>query len=370
MVDSETTWRGGEGQLALLMQGLLHRGYDVTLASPPGSAIESRGREFGVECLPLAISGGFDLGAAWKLRGYLRRRQYDVVHTHSSHAHSVAFMAERIGRPPRGGDGTRLVVSRRVDFRVATNGFSALKYRRGADVYVAISHGVRKVLLECGVPAERIELVRSGIDMKKFEKVRDPEYLRTEFGLDAGTRVVGNVAALAPHKAQADFLRAAKYVSRNQEGVRFFIVGEGELRGSLERLIEELGLRDHVVLTGFRQDALEFIALFDCFVLSSRLEGLCTSIMDAHALGTPVVGTNTGGVPDLVHDGETGLLAPPGDPDALGRSIVRMLEDGDLAASCAASARERANAEYDCRHMIDGTIEVYRRVMEADTKVH
>jgi hypothetical protein len=90
MVDSESTWRGGEGQLALLMQGLVQRGYDVTLAAPKASAIASRAREIGVATLPLTISGGLDFGAAWKLRGYLRSHRYDVVHTHSSHAHSVA----------------------------------------------------------------------------------------------------------------------------------------------------------------------------------------------------------------------------------------------------------------------------------------
>lgn len=363
MVDSEATWRGGEGQLALLMRGLKAAGAQITLASPPGSAIERVAKEFGVTCLPLSIAGGFDLGAAWKLRGYLREGRYDIVHTHSSHAHSAAFLADRMSRPRGRSDRARLVVSRRVDFKVAANGFSALKYRRGADVYVAISEGVRKVLLGGNIEPERIALVRSGIDLEKFNDVANPEYLRREFAIADGAPVVGNVAALAPHKSQVDFIDAAARVLERVPGARFFIVGEGELRGQLEKRIAELGLDGRVTLTGFRKDVLEFIALFDCFVLSSYLEGLCTSIMDAQALGTPVVATDTGGVPDLVDNGKTGLLVTPRDPGGLADAIVKMLEERELAVSLADNARRRASESYDCRHMVEGTIAVYRTVL-------
>lgn len=169
MIDSEATWRGGEGQLWLLMRGLLGTHVDVTLAAPPGSAIAKRAEDMGVRCLPLPISGGMDLVAAWTLRRYLRENDFDIVHCHSSHAHSVAYIAQRaahVGRaksaPPR----PVFVVSRRVDFPVAQNGLSAMKYRYGADVYLAISNGVRDVLLECGIEAGRIRIVRSGSTLR------------------------------------------------------------------------------------------------------------------------------------------------------------------------------------------------------------
>jgi glycosyltransferase involved in cell wall biosynthesis len=108
---------------------------------------------------------------------------------------------------------------------------------------------------------------------------------------------VGNVAALAPHKAQNDLLRAAAIVCARRPDVRFFVVGDGALRGELEALARELGIASRVVFTGFRADALDLLRAFDVFVMSSYLEGLGTSIMDAQALGIPVVATRTGGIP-------------------------------------------------------------------------
>jgi glycosyltransferase involved in cell wall biosynthesis len=364
MIDSETTWRGGEGQLWLLMKGLERAGYEVTLAAPDGSAIGARAAQLGVDIAPLTITGGFDVGAAWRLRGLLRGGDYDIVHTHSSHAHGVAFMACRMLT-----NSPRLVVSRRVDFRIARNAFSAIKYRYGADVYIAISKGVRNVLIEGGIAPERTALVRSGIDLSKFDGVGDPAGLRAEFGLEADVEVVGNVAALAPHKSQVDLVRAARVVLRQIPDARFFIVGDGELRGTLEELIEELGLEGKVTLTGFRDDALRFIGMFDCFVLSSYLEGLCTSVMDAQAMGTPVVATNTGGVPDLVEHGRTGLLVEPSNPESLAEGITRMLREPDLGRRCAEAARRQALAEYDARHMVEGTMEVYDRLLTNAVKV-
>jgi glycosyltransferase involved in cell wall biosynthesis len=368
MVDSEVSWRGGEGQLELLMKGLLGSNFRVALAAPSNAAITRRAKSLGVPCLPLPIAGDLDLVAAWRLRGYLRRNRFDIVHCHSSHAHGVAFIARGGSLSPRP-TRTRpaLVVSRRVDFPVGRNGLGALKYRRGADVYVAVSNGVRDVLIRSGVPDERVRLVQDGINLKKFAGVKDHGYLLDEFGLSPDTPVIGNVAALAPHKSQVDFIRAAAIVTREIPGAKFFIVGEGRLRRRLEALIKDLGLQDTVFLPGFRSDVLEFLSLFHCFVMSSYLEGLCTSIMDAQAMGIPVVATNTGGIPDLVEDQVTGLLAPPRDPARIAGAVIRMMRDANLSSGCVERARTKAQS-YDYRHMVDGTVDVYRQTLEGKRK--
>ncbi len=368
MVDSEVTWRGGEGQLELLMKGLLGNSVDVALAAPPQAAITRRARSLGVRCLPLSMAGDFDLRAVWRLRRYLRQQPFDIIHCHSSHAHGVASLARSPSmapRPPR--RRPALVVSRRVDFPVGRNGLSRLKYRRGADVYVAISNGVRDVLLQSGIPDGRVRLVRSGINLKKFTGVNDNGYLFEEFGVTPTTPLIGNVAALAPHKSQVDFVRAARIVMQEIPGTKFFIVGEGKLRPRLEALVKQLGMENNVFLPGFRSDVLEFMAMFKCFVLSSYLEGLCTSIMDAQAMGIPVVATKTGGVPDLVEDGVTGLLAPPRDPERLAQCVVRMMRDTELRNNCVETARIKAQS-YDYRHMVRGTMDVYKETLETRTR--
>jgi glycosyltransferase involved in cell wall biosynthesis len=233
-------------------------------------------------------------------------------------------------------------------------------------MFLAISTGVRRVLLDAGVIEERVALVPSGIDLGKFDGIGDASSLEKEFGIGESATVIGNVAALAPHKSQSDFVRAAGIIKKKIPGARFFIVGEGEQRPDLEALIRELGLERDVTLTGFRRDVLALLSMFDCFVLSSYLEGLCTSIMDAQVLGVPVVATRTGGVPDLVEDGRTGLLVAPRDPDGLAAGVVRMLGDGELRSRCVRNAKEKTTS-YDYRRMVAQTLAAYRSLlMNAD----
>jgi glycosyltransferase involved in cell wall biosynthesis len=135
------------------------------------------------------------------------------------------------------------------------------------------------------------------------------------------------------------------------------------LRPRLEALIRQLGLENTVFLPGFRSDVLEFMALFRCFVLSSYLEGLCTSIMDAQAMEVPVVATRTGGVPDLVEDGVTGLLVPPREPERLAQAVLRMMHDAELRQGCVKRARAKSQS-YDYHRMVRGTLDVYRDTLE------
>lgn len=362
MVDSETTWRGGEAQMLLLMRGLVDGGVRVELAAPERSEIHDRTRSLEIPFHPVSIEGGLDVLSAARLRRTIRRGSYDIVHSHSSHAHSVAFMAcVSLSRRPK------QVVSRRVDFDVAGNPLSGMKYRHGADLFLAVSTGVRDVLMRCGIPENRIRVVHDGVDLAEFERVGDNTRVREEFGITGETPVVGNIAALAPHKSQVDLVAAARLVADRVPGVRFLIVGEGELRGSLENQIKELRLQETVTLTGFRTDPYEVLSTFTCFVLSSYLEGLGSSILAAQAMRVPVVATRTGGIPDVVEDGKTGLLVPPRDPPALAGAILRLLSDPALGKKLADSAFTQSRG-YDYSAMVYKTLTAYRELVGASTQ--
>jgi glycosyltransferase involved in cell wall biosynthesis len=351
MVDSERSWRGGQAQVLLLMRGLADTGVDVTLAAPADGALYARAADLRVT----RIAWNARPASIGSLRGIMAGGKFDIVHTHASRAHGAVAIARSGLRPL-----PRHVVSRRVDFAVGGTPWGRWKYRRGADAYIAISAGVRDVLVAGGVDPSLITLAPSGIDLEKFARVRDPAYLREEFHVAENDRVLVNVAALAPHKAQSVLLDALAAL-RGRIDARCFIVGEGELRGALERRARELGLASRVVFTGFRTDALEFIRLADVFVMSSHLEGLGTSIMDAHALGAAVVATRTGGIPELVEDGVTGLLVPPDRPGLLADALARMLEDEALRDGCIRAGKAQS-ARYDYRGTVYKTLDVYRRV--------
>jgi glycosyltransferase involved in cell wall biosynthesis len=171
--------------------------------------------------------------------------------------------------------------------------------------------------------------------------------------------VVGNVAALTDHKDHATLLRAAAIVVRDCPAARFVIVGQGELIGRLRDLARSLGIESYVVFTGFRQDIDALLPAFDIFCLSSHMEGLGTSLLDAMVFARPIVATAAGGIPDAVQDGVSGRLAPPRDPEALASALLEVLKDSELRRRLGAAGRLRYEEFFTVERMVSATLDVY-----------
>jgi glycosyltransferase involved in cell wall biosynthesis len=358
-LDTGRDWRGGQAQALLLIQGLRERGVHNRLLAPAGPLLE-RARASGIEAHEWRSHGDFDVAAT--LSAMRRLRDVDVAHAHSAHAHAIGVPAARLARVPAA------VVSRRVDFSVAHHALSRLKYRLPVDRYLCISRGVMAVMRGAGVPARRLALVPSGVVLRRSPPPGAAD-LRRLIGAAAETEVVGTVAALAPHKNHADLMRAAARVLRERPGVHFVWAGEGPCRAALERQRHELGLESRLHLLGFRDDALGLMSQFTVFALASYLEGLCTSLLDAQALGVPVIATAVGGIPDILEDGVNGRLVAARDPDALARAILAALEQPDERSAWAASGRERVG-RFSAEAMVDGTLAVYREVLSEKRARH
>lgn len=359
-IDGERTWRGGEQQVLYLTTGLARRGHGVTVACQPGSPLAQRARAAGLDVAEVRMRGEADFVAVWALRRLIRRGGFDIVHMHTSHAHSLGCAAAALARQGK------TVVSRRVDFGVAGHPLSALKYRHGVDRYIAISEAIRQVLVTGGVDEGRIAVVPSGIDPGRFEGVTAGRF-REEFGLDPEARVIGNVAALVDHKGQRYLVAAMPRVLAAEPKAHLFILGEGALRPALEQQVAELGLEDSVTLTGFRADVAQWLAFFEVFVMASHLEGLCTSVLDALAMGLPVVATKAGGLPEIVEHETTGLLVPPKEPAPLADALVRLLRDGNLRQRLGQAGRQRVEERFTAERMVEGTLGVYDEVMDEST---
>jgi glycosyltransferase involved in cell wall biosynthesis len=352
-LDTGRTWRGGQAQVRFLLRGLRDRGHDVLLLAPRGplldrvaaEGIDARAWRPWFELDPLAIAA-----AARAFRAF----RPDVVHAHSAHAHPLAVLAAGLA-----GDAP-VVVSRRVDFAVARGPWSALKYRMPVARYLCISRGVMDVMRAGGVADAKLAWVPSGVE---FPDPPGPGAadLRALLGAPADAPVIGTVAALAPHKNHADLLRAAARVVRERPGVHFAWVGEGECRAALERERARLGLESRVHLLGFRHDAHALLAQFTVFCLSSWLEGLCTSLLDAQSLGVPIVATRVGGVPDVVEDDVTGRLVPSRDPAALAEALLDALAHPAEARGRAERARQTVRA-FSIENTIARTLGVYAEV--------
>ena len=352
-IDTARTWRGGQNQVLLTVLGLRGRGHRTALVAHAGGELRRR-MAGGPDLYPLTPRGELDLHAAWRLARLLRELEPDVVHAHDAHAVALAAGALSLAgarvAPP-------LVAARRVDFRLASNAFSRWKYRQ-VDRFICASAAIRALLATAGVPPERTTVVLEGVDVERIHAAPtlDPH---KAFGLPRGAPVVGNVAALAPHKGQRYLIDAAAEVVRHVPDARFVIAGEGELESALRRRIGALGLEKHVVLAGFRPDIIPVHKGFDLFVMSSTTEGLGTSALDAMACGKAVVATRAGGLAEVVVDGETGLLVPPRNAPALADAIVRLLRDTELRRRCGEAGLTRARRVFDVDRMVDETLQVY-----------
>ncbi len=320
-LDTGRDWRGGQGQALLLMREFAAAGHEQLLLAPHGPLLE-RARGAGLRAVRWDSRGEFDVGAMLSARGHLAAFAPEVAHLHSAHAHALGVA------PARGAGVPAVVVSRRVDFRVRQNLFSRLKYALPVDRYLCISEGVRAAMLASGVEAARLALVPSGIDLEavRLEAEQPVPALRDLMGVARESVVVGTVASLAPHKNHALLLEAAATVCAARPDVHFAWLGEGGERASLERRRAALGLGGRVHLLGFRPDARALMRQFDLFCLSSHLEGLCTSLLDAQALGVPIVATAVGGVPEVVRDGVTGRLVTALEPGAVANALLSALD--------------------------------------------
>lgn len=352
-IDTERGWRGGERQALWLAQELERGGHTSIVAARAGEPLANRARAAGLTVVPCAPTSELDPIAALRLRRAIRRERIDVVHAHTAHAVALAALATLGTRVP-------LVVSRRVDFHLRRNLGTRWKYGRAAMI-IAISDAVARVLRESGVAAERIAVVPDGVDLLR-QVVPASAHELADLGIRPGAPLTVQVSQLVGHKDPVNFVRAVGRARANVPGIQALLVGDGPLREEVEAEVAALGLQDAVVVAGYRTDADALLAAADVAVLSSREEGMGSVLLDALAFGVPVAATRAGGIPEIVADGETGLLADVADPAALGDAIARVLTDRTLRERMRTAARERAR-HFSMERTAALTAEIYRRVL-------
>jgi glycosyltransferase involved in cell wall biosynthesis len=358
-IDTARTWRGGQNQVLVTVLGMRAAGHRAMLVAHPDGELRARAAE-GLELLPLAPRTEMDLSAAWRLSRAIKQLRPDIVHAHDPHAVAMAALARSMSTQPKRAP---LVASRRVDFRLKGNALSRWKYDQ-VDRFICSSEAIRQMLLADGIAPSRAVTVHEGIDLGHVAAAPEAP-LHEELWLPHGSPIVGNVAALVPHKGQRHLVEAAALVVRQVPDARFVIAGEGELRESLEHQVKHLGLEKHVLLTGFRPDVLSVLKAFDIFVMSSITEGLGTSLLDAMACAKPIVATNAGGIPEVVQDGRTGFLVPPRDHHAMAGAIVQLLENEPLRRQMGEAGLSLVTSRFSAERMVMDTLHVYEQVRTA-----
>ena len=353
-VDTARTWRGGQSQVMYTVLGLRLLEQRAALVVHPEGALYKRMSE-GLDLIPLAPKHEIDLAAAWRLSRVIRQLRPDVVQAHDPHAVAMAATALSISSPvPK----PPLIASRRVEFRIAHNSFSRWKYGQ-VDCFIANSEAIRNRLVADGIPREKTTVVNEGVDVERIVTMR-PANVHAEFYLPTHAPIVGNVAALVPHKGHQHLIDAAALVVRDVPDARFVIVGDGETREALEHQIRHHHLERHVFLAGYRVNPLELTKGFDLFAMSSVTEGMCTPLVDAMAAGKAAVATAVGGIPEVVVDGVTGYLVPPRDAKAFANRLIQLLKDEALRTRMGEAAAQRARERFTVEQMVGETAAVYK----------
>lgn len=301
--------------------------------------------DLGTLYAPQGLVGLFSLARRF------RARQVDILHTYLISANVYGTLAARLGGVPT-------VITTRRDM-----GFSRTwKLRileewlvnRMVDRVVAVSSAVANCARhERGIAKPGVATIENGVDIGEWSPARHSrDDARREWALAAEDPVVGVIATLSPVKGHDDFLRAAALVARQQPRARFFLVGDGPLRTTLEAQARVLGIADRVVFAGARDDVARLLAMLDVVVLPSQTEGMSNALLEAMAMARPVVATAVGGNPEVVRDGVTGLLVPPGDPETLARAIARLLERPEDARALGCSGRKRVEKDFTVQKMV------------------
>ncbi|MEW5913773.1 MAG: glycosyltransferase [Thermodesulfobacteriota bacterium] len=363
------TWSFMTGGLERLVLDFLRLGPEMGLR-PRLAVLTQAGdlaqqvRDLGVPLAELGKRSGLDFRLVPRLVRLLRSQGVQVIHAHNQGAMLYAGLAGLLsGRPMVA---TRHGTSRWAADRPADTSYRLLSRLVGrlARVTVCVGRDSLRVAREVDrLPERRLRLIYNGVDPDLFPhgpQVR--EQARCELGLPAGAPLVLSVGRLSPEKDQAGLLRACALLRERFPELRLIILGEGGERPALTALATELGLGQALALPGNRDDVPRYLAAADVFTLSSLSEGISVSLLEAMAAGLPVVATLVGGNPEVVQDGASGLLVPARSPEALAQALGRVLSEPELAAALGQAARERVQAHFSLRRMMQEYADIYRQL--------
>lgn len=316
-----------------------------------------------VEAMQRAVSPAADWRAWRALRQILARGRYDIVHTHISKAGVLGRLAARQAGVPvvlhtyhgrveeleRGSFKSRLLLA--AERRAA----------RASDALVAVSRDTLDYLQEGAIAApQQCHLIHNGVDLGFFDAGQSLAALNLPDGPALGT-----LGSLTREKGIDVLLKAMASLGPPFADLRLYVIGDGPLLGPLKALSAQLGLEERVEFVGIVDDVRPWLAAFDLFVQPSISEGMATALLEAMAMGQPVVASSVGGAPEVVCDGRTGRLVPPGDPQALGAAIAEALSDDEMRRAWGLAGRRRAQEAFDMDAMIRRIEKLYLELLAA-----
>lgn len=355
---------GGAGSWLLNLLGAIDKDkFDVKVVLPKGSMLIEKVRGLGFEAI--AVDGmkdkSFDMGAVKLLLGIFRKEKPQIVHTHASLSARIA---------------ARMAGVRSINTKHCIDGRkTGIKKLAGAcinnmlsDSMIAVSAAVKQNLIDNGVHESKVSVIYGGIRPVKELDSEEKRQVRQKWGITPEDIVVGIVARLAEVKGHKYFIDAAEIISRDNDNVKFLIAGIGPKEQEIRELASHKGLTDRVIFTGFMENVHEVFNIIDINVISSLSEALCLSLIEGMCVGKPSVGTDVGGIPEVVKDGYNGFLVPTGDSGRLAEGVLKLVHDPELRKTMGDRGREMMTRSFTAGAMARGIEELYEAVAKKNRR--
>ncbi len=346
---------GGEMKVLELVQRLATNRYHITGCSGgQGGPLEAEFRKTveRVEIYDKKFS--FDFSLVARVARLMKEQEIEILQTTLFYADVIGAYAAYLAKVP-------VVVS----WEPVTGPFAFRHYwsyklaMQKIDRVVAVSEDIRqRVIRERKLIPEKVMTIHYGVDLEKFAP-EDQSLIRSDIGVSDDHLVLGTVARFDHPKGHKYLIDAAPTIVQQFPNVRFILVGDGPLRQEIEQQIQQLGLRDHFVLLGFRRDVKQLLGMFDLFILPSLSEGLPNAVLEAMACSNPVVATAVNGVVEVVEDGKTGFLVPPADPDRMASAVIKMLGSPENMKAMGKQGRERVASHFSVEQQVSKFEELY-----------
>ncbi len=346
-------WGGQELRILHESRGMLERGHEVMIACPPNAQIFAAATRMQIPVTGLPMERR-NLAALRSVFDFLRQHDFDVINTHSSTDSWLFATASRLTRSK-----ASLVRTRHISSKISRDLLTRWVYRYGVKRVITTGEALRQQLIRDNrLPENHVISVPTGIDTMRFIP-GDKSLARQHLQLPTNRTIVGIVATMRYLKGHLDLVEAAARLNRDH---LWIFVGDGPSRRVIEDKIASLGLEQSVLLVGNQTDVVPWLQAMDLFVLPSYAEGVPQAVMQASSCGLPVVSTNVGGIPEIVRDGETGKLIPPGDVDQLVKAIEQILSDQPMRVRWAAQGRQLAMERFGIEKMLDRMEKVFYSV--------
>jgi glycosyltransferase involved in cell wall biosynthesis len=361
---TELNMGGAQQALFRLLSGLDHRQYRPTVACLYNGRgeVAQQIRHLGVRVVDVGMQPKWRLDAVWRLHRLMQQEKPVILHTWMIHANILGRIMGRLNRVPV------VIISRRTQNLDGVGRELANRMLSGwSDATITVSECVRQVeIAQARTDPAKVITIHNGVEAERYRQidltVRD--LIRRELKTPNEVLVIASVGRLHSVKGFAHLLAAMQSVHARFPEVHLWLIGDGELRTTLDAQAHKLGLDDVIVFAGTRLDVPEILTAVDIFTLTSHVEGMPNAILEAMAAGLPIVATQVGGVPEIVVDGETGLLVPPADEKALAQALLTLLEDASLRQHFGLAGRQRLLEQFDIAVTRQKTVDLYGRLLQ------